>query len=134
MFFWTIWKKFYPTRPTFLGWLNYKLCQKMPKLEKNPCWWAPVVIVGSSSIFLPRTLKIWKNLKSWVFSISVTYFGCLQMVLGFGQFSFVQKNTFFKQNRKKGKIWWFFGYSENQLYPVTFVDDFFFLLAKLNVL
>ena len=47
---------------------------------------------------------------------------------------FVQKNTFFRQNRKKVKIWWFFGNSENQLYPVTFDNDFFFFLAKLNVL
>ena len=47
---------------------------------------------------------------------------------------FVQKNTFFRQNRKKVKIRWFFGNSENQLYLVTFGNDFFFFLAKLNVL
>ena len=104
MVFWTIWKKFYPTCWTFLGWLNYKLCQKMPKLEKNPCWWAPVVIVGSSSFFLPRTLKIWKNLKSLVFSISVTYFGCLQMVLGFGPFFLSQKTIFLDKIEKKSKF------------------------------
>ena len=60
MVFWTIWKKFYPTHLTFLGWLNYKLCQKMPKLEKNPCWHALAIIAGSSSIFFPLALKNWK--------------------------------------------------------------------------
>ena len=42
---------------------------------------------------------------------------------------FVQKNTFFRQNRKKVKIRWFFGNSENQLYLVTFGNDFFFFCA-----
>ena len=134
MVFWTVWKKFYPTHLTFLGWLNYKLCQKMPKLEKNPCWPALCIVMGSSSNFFGPSIKNWKNAKIWVFSISVTYLGCLQMVLGFGPFFFVQKNTVFRQNRKKVKIWWFFGNSENQLYPVTFGNDFFFFLAKLNVL
>ena len=44
---------------------------------------------------------------------------------------FVQKNTFFRQNRKKVKIRWFFGNSENQLYLVTFGNDFFSFVLKL---
>ena len=128
MVFWTIWKKFYPTHLTFLGWLNYKLCQKMPKLEKNPCWPALCIVMGSSSNFFGPSIKNWKNAKIWVFSISVTYSGCLQMVLDFGPF-FCPKNTCFRQNRKKVKIRWFFGNSENQLYLVTFGNDFFFFCA-----
>ena len=134
MVFWTIWKKFYTTHLTFLGWLNYKLCQKMPKLEKNPCWWAPVVIVGSSSFFFashPKNLKKFEKFGFFNFSDLFWMF-----TNGFRLWTifFVQKNTFFRQNRKKVKIWWFFGNSENQLYPVTFDNDFFFFLAKLNVL
>ena len=129
MVFWTIWKKFYTTHLTFLGWLNYKLCQKMPKLEKNPCWPALCIVMGWSSNFFGPSIKNWKNAKIWVFSISVTYSGCLQLVSDFGPFFFVQKNTFYRQNRKKVKIRWFFGNSENQLYLVTFGNDFFFFCA-----
>ena len=104
MVFWTIWKKSYPTRSTFLGWLNYKLCQKMPKLEKKPCWRDLVLVMGSSSIFFPQSMKNWKNAKIWVFSISVTYFGCLQMVLGFGPFFLSQKIIFLDKIEKKSKF------------------------------
>ena len=104
MVFWTIWKKFYPTHLTFLGWLNYKLCQKMPKLEKNPCWPALCIVMGSSSNFFGPSIKNWKNAKIWVFSISVTYSGCLQMVLDFGPFFLSKKIHFLDKIEKKSKL------------------------------
>ena len=104
MVFWTIWKKFYTTRLTFLGWLNYKLCQKMPKLEKNPCWPALCIVMGSSSNFFGPSIKNWKNEKIWVFSISVTYSGCLQMVLDFGPFFLSKKIHFLDKIEKKSKF------------------------------
>ena len=76
----------------------------MPKLEKNPCWRDPVIVMGSSSNFFPESMKNWKNAKIWVFSISVTYLGCLQMVLGFGPFFLSKKIHFLDKIEKKSKF------------------------------
>ena len=129
MVFWTIWKKFYPTHLTFLGWLNYKLCQKMPKLEKNPCWPALCIVMGSSSNFFGPSIKNWKKCKNLGFFNFSDLFWMFTNGFRLWTIFFVQKNTFYRQNRKKVKIRWFFGNSENQLYLVTFGNDFFFFCA-----
>ena len=134
MVFWTIWKKNLPFASHFFGLAELQIMPKDAKAWKKPMLTRSRHSYGFEFKFFSRKhekLKKCKNLGFFNFSDLFWMF-----TNGFRLWTifFVQKNKFYRQNRKKVKIWWFFGQLENQLYPVTFGNDFFFFLAKLNVL
>ena len=101
MVFWKNRWPFYPTPRLFFGWLNYKYCQKLFRVEKTTTFGALHQTVGRSSIFCKKNPKKGGKLEKNFFWVSGCSFGCFWIVLRFWPKIFM-KNACFLPKQAKG--------------------------------
>ena len=132
MFFWKNRWPFYPTPCLFFGWLNYKYCQKLFRVEKTTTFGALHQTVGRSSIFCKKTLKKGESLKNFFLSLRVFFWMFLNSFEVLAK-NFHEKCMFFTKISKRVKFRWVSKISQNHENWTLFNNEKNFWKWILNV-